>query len=103
MALSVIGAGFGGTGTMSLKLALEQLGIGPCHHMKDVIEQPEQLASWQAAAAGGKSPQKARATGMPCPWALAACSDRASRARRAAVMRRRICPEAEVTKGPGGC
>ena len=29
MALEVIGAGFGRTGTMSLKLALDQLGFGP--------------------------------------------------------------------------
>ncbi len=35
MALSVIGAGFGRTGTMSLKLALEQLGFGPCFHMME--------------------------------------------------------------------
>lgn len=32
MALSVIGAGFGRTGTSSLKIALEQLGFGPCCH-----------------------------------------------------------------------
>jgi hypothetical protein len=29
MALEVIGAGFGRTGTNSLKLALERLGFGP--------------------------------------------------------------------------
>ena len=33
MTIKVIGAGFGRTGTMSLKLALEQLGVGPCYHM----------------------------------------------------------------------
>src|SRR4051812_40029429 len=33
MNLQVIGAGFGRTGTMSLKTALEQLGFGPCYHM----------------------------------------------------------------------
>jgi hypothetical protein len=36
MALSVVGAGYGRTGTASLKLALEQLGFGPCHHMSEV-------------------------------------------------------------------
>ena len=36
MALEIIGAGFGRTGTYSLKLALEQLGFGPCHHMFEV-------------------------------------------------------------------
>ena len=52
MALSVIGAGFGRTGTMSLKLALEELGLGVCHHMDEVFANPEQLPNWQAAAAG---------------------------------------------------
>lgn len=37
MGLKVIGSGFGRTGTMSAKLALEQLGFGPCHHMTEVI------------------------------------------------------------------
>lgn len=35
MTLAVIGAGFGRTGTHSLKLALEQLGFGPCCHGSD--------------------------------------------------------------------
>jgi Sulfotransferase domain len=35
MALSVIGAGFGRTGTLSLKSAIEQLGFGPCCHTSD--------------------------------------------------------------------
>jgi len=52
MALSVIGAGFGRTGTASLKLALEQLGFGPCHHMSEVRGTPGLLESWEAAAAG---------------------------------------------------
>lgn len=50
--LQVIGAGFGRTGTMSLKLALEQLGFGPCHHMIEVIRSPEQVDFWEAAANG---------------------------------------------------
>jgi hypothetical protein len=37
MTLTVIGAGFGRTGTMSLKVALEQLGFGPCHHMMELF------------------------------------------------------------------
>ena len=37
MTLSVIGAGFGRTGTMSLKLALDQLGFGPCFHMAEMF------------------------------------------------------------------
>ncbi len=51
MALSVIGAGFGRTGTASLKIALEQLGFGPCHHMEEVLKHPAQLPYWQDAAA----------------------------------------------------
>lgn len=38
MALSVIGAGFGRTGTLSLKGALETLGFNPCYHMMEVMQ-----------------------------------------------------------------
>ncbi len=53
MSLAVIGAGFGRTGTLSLKLALEQLGFGPCYHMFEVGKHPEHVALWRDAAAGG--------------------------------------------------
>lgn len=36
MTLKVIGAGFGRTGTRSMKAALEQLGYDPCYHMGEV-------------------------------------------------------------------
>lgn len=52
MSLRIIGAGMGRTGTHSLKLALEQLGFGPCHHMYEIRESPEQLALWQGIARG---------------------------------------------------
>ena len=52
MALQIIGAGFGRTGTSSLKLALEHLGFGPCHHMHEVRDNPELLPPWQALVAG---------------------------------------------------
>jgi hypothetical protein len=52
MPLSVIGAGFGRTGTMSLKLALEQLGFGPCYHMEEVFKNPRASGYWEAAADG---------------------------------------------------
>ncbi|WP_300392316.1 sulfotransferase family protein [Henriciella sp.] len=53
MSLTVMSAGFGRTGTMSLKLALEQLGFGPCHHMIEVIHNGEtQVPLWNAALAG---------------------------------------------------
>ena len=38
MSLKVIGAGFGRTGTYSLKHALEQLGFNKCYHMWEVAE-----------------------------------------------------------------
>jgi hypothetical protein len=53
MALEIIGAGFGRTGTYSLKAALERLGFGPCHHMSEVINDPEQVTLW-AEVAGGR-------------------------------------------------
>lgn len=52
MALQIVGSGFGRTGTMSTKLALEQLGFGPCHHMLEVMQNPAQPAHWRAVAAG---------------------------------------------------
>ena len=33
MSFDIIGAGFGRTGTLSMKGALEKLGFGPCYHM----------------------------------------------------------------------
>jgi hypothetical protein len=50
--MQVIGAGFGRTGTMSLKAALEQIGYGPSFHMIDLVRDPAPLPYWQAAAAG---------------------------------------------------
>jgi hypothetical protein len=50
--VKVIGAGFGRTGTMSLKVALEELGFGPCYHMIEVFEHPEHVGFWEAAWRG---------------------------------------------------
>ena len=52
MSLEVIGAGFGRTGTMSLKVALEELGYGPCYHMVELFEHPEHVQRWEAAVRG---------------------------------------------------
>jgi hypothetical protein len=52
MSLKVIGSGFGRTGTMSMKEVLGVLGLGPCHHMLEVMENPAQLPYWKAIAAG---------------------------------------------------
>lgn len=50
--LKVIGAGFGRTGTLSMKAALEELGFGPCYHMSEVFSNPPHLAYWVAATEG---------------------------------------------------
>ncbi len=52
MGLSVVGAGFGRTGTRSMKAALEQLGVGPCHHMVEVFSRPWSEPGWAAAVRG---------------------------------------------------
>jgi hypothetical protein len=51
--MQVIGAGFGRTGTLTLKAALEELGVGPCYHMVEAIwGDTSRLPLWQAAANG---------------------------------------------------
>lgn len=50
--VKIIGAGFGRTGTASLKAALEHLGYGPCYHMFEVIAQPERAQDWELAMDG---------------------------------------------------
>jgi hypothetical protein len=53
MALTVIGAGFGRTGTMSMKTALERLGVGPCYHMVECLPRgPEHWQHWVNAKSG---------------------------------------------------
>ena len=52
MALKVIGAGFGRTGTLSAYTALKQLGF-PCYHMFEVLENKENkshLDFWRKVA-----------------------------------------------------
>lgn len=50
MPLKIIGAGFGRTGTMSLKHALEVLEYGPCYHMIELTNEPENVKFWEKAA-----------------------------------------------------
>lgn len=53
MALRVIGAGLGRTGTLSLKLALEHIGFGPCYHMTELMAQASQrMPAWFALVRG---------------------------------------------------
>lgn len=46
MALALIGAGLGRTGTLSLKAALERIGYGPCYHMIEVLTAPGRGRHW---------------------------------------------------------
>ncbi|SCL21411.1 hypothetical protein GA0070616_2293 [Micromonospora nigra] len=51
--LEVVGASFGRTGTKSLKTALERLGVGPCHHMSELLWRvPERTKAWTAVVDG---------------------------------------------------
>jgi hypothetical protein len=47
--LRVIGAGFGRTGTASMRDALVRLGFGPCDHMRENFDHPERFALWEEA------------------------------------------------------
>lgn len=58
VSLEVIGAGFGRTGTMSLKVTLEELGFGPCYHMSEVFENPGHAEYWEAAREGSANWEK---------------------------------------------
>jgi Sulfotransferase domain len=52
VSLKVVGAGVGRTGTASLKLALEQLLGGRCHHMLEIFSDPAQMQGWTDAIDG---------------------------------------------------
>jgi hypothetical protein len=51
--LGVVGAGFGRTGTLSLKHALQMLGFGPTYHMEEVLRRPSHIRAWQRFATDG--------------------------------------------------
>jgi hypothetical protein len=53
MALVVIGAGLGRTGTNSLKSAIEQLTGGSCYHTHEVLLNLDDVPAWQAAFENG--------------------------------------------------
>jgi hypothetical protein len=52
--MKIIGVGFGRTGTVSLRAALERLGAGPCLHMQVLRDgaHPRAEALWQRVADG---------------------------------------------------
>ena len=52
--MKLIGAGFGRSGTMSIKAALEELGYAPCYHMKIAIYRADHLRFFLRAWRGRK-------------------------------------------------
>jgi hypothetical protein len=53
MAIKVIGAGLGRTGTLSLKYALEFLGFEKCYHMSEILKNhADHIKIWRAAMEG---------------------------------------------------
>ncbi len=50
--MKLIGAGMPRTGTLTQKMSLEMLGLGPCYHMVDVLADLEQADLWKQALAG---------------------------------------------------
>jgi hypothetical protein len=48
--MRVVGAGFGRTGTTSLKAALEVLGFGPSYTLSEVFRKPKHVRFWEAAS-----------------------------------------------------
>ena len=75
MALKVIGAGLGRTGTHSLQLALQQLLGGPCYHMLEVIADPDvKVQQWMDAMDGSTQTGTAswRATSASVDWPASA-------------------------------
>lgn len=52
MALKLVGAGLGRTGTLSLKMAFEKLLGAPCYHMLEVFKNQQHVHVWTAAARG---------------------------------------------------
>src|ERR1041384_7757362 len=52
MSLKVIGAGLPRTGTLSLKIALEELGFVKCYHMCELFNDLNQLDFWNRCARG---------------------------------------------------
>ncbi len=52
MTLELIGAGYGRTGTTSMKAALAVLGLSRCYHMDEIRKHPDHVPFWLAASRG---------------------------------------------------
>jgi hypothetical protein len=50
--MKLIGAGLPRTGTLSQKVALEMLGVGPCYHMVNVLADLDLVGLWRRALEG---------------------------------------------------
>ncbi len=50
--MRVIGAGLPRTGTLTQKVAIEMLGLGPCYHWVDVLADLDRVGQWQRALDG---------------------------------------------------
>ncbi|HLJ32750.1 MAG TPA: sulfotransferase [Ktedonobacteraceae bacterium] len=72
--LKIIGAGFGRTGTLSTKNALEELGFRSCYHMTELFENPGVPEQWQAIVAGAPVDWKAIFTGYQASVDWPACA-----------------------------
>jgi hypothetical protein len=68
--MDVIGAGFGRTGTLSLKAAVERLGFSPCYHMVEVPRRGHG-PFWREAT-------RRKARGEPVDWEAAFAGYRAT-------------------------
>jgi hypothetical protein len=68
--MDVIGAGFGRTGTLFLKAALERLGFSPCYHM---VEMPRRGHGpfWRETT-------QRKSRGEPVEWEAAFAGHRAT-------------------------
>ena len=72
-ALRIVGAGFGRTGTLSMKAALEHLGLGPCHHMLEAFGRPGDFDQWAAAVRGEAWDRGRVLDGFRCTLDFPAC------------------------------
>ncbi len=69
----LVGAAFPRTGTMSVKSALEHLGIGRCYHMHEVFLNPEHIEIWNATCDGKMPDWKSLFSGYAATLDAPAC------------------------------
>lgn len=71
--LQVIGSGFGRTGTLSMKMALEQLGYSPCYHMVEVMSDNRRAEQWYGIACGEQTDWRSVMDGFAATVDFPAC------------------------------